>query len=156
MDEITNNNQSIQIEGVPSQQEDGTPKITRVQVNNHSSVDSRTSIQQQFDDETIDTNNIVTPVRKLHGEVKQQTNSFDQVLAILMDLKENNVTKEDMKVQKREIIDEVQTELAEATKTVRVLGDENKKWMQQQNEKINEKSNCTRTSQGSSQNEREA
>jgi hypothetical protein len=28
--------------------------------------------------------------------------------------------------------------------------------MQQQNEKINEKSNCTRTSQGSSQNEREA
>lgn len=139
--QATNTAQSIHIDGVPPAKRDESftdERITRVHLDDNSSVDSRASIRQLFDDKTIDTNNLVTPVRILHGDVKQQTNSFDQVLSILLEMKEINRTKDDLKAQKREIMDEDHKDLTQATETVRLLGEENKNWMQQQNEKINE------------------
>lgn len=94
---------------------------------------------QLFDDVSINTNNLVTPVRHLHGDVQQQTNSFDQVLAILLEMKETNSMKADLLATRQEIKDELRSEMAEATETVRQLGVENRNWMQQQNEKINKK-----------------
>jgi hypothetical protein len=61
------------------------------------------------------------------------------VLAILIEMKETSSTKADIHATLQEIKEELHKDMAKATETVCKLGEENQKWMQQQNEKINDK-----------------
>ncbi|KAL3783646.1 LOW QUALITY PROTEIN: hypothetical protein ACHAWO_001780 [Cyclotella atomus] len=54
-------------------------------------------------------------------------------------MKETSSTKADIHATLQEIKEELHKDMAKATETVCKLGEENQKWMQQQNEKINDK-----------------